>query len=59
MEPMGFVTYLKERHLERPIFLEPDYRRAFRLARRLATKRDLILVTGSFYLAGEILKLIR
>jgi dihydrofolate synthase/folylpolyglutamate synthase len=59
LEPMDFTLHLKEYHLERPIFLEPDCRRALKLARRLAREDDLILVTGSFYLAGEVLRIIR
>ena len=58
LEPMDFTLYLKEYHLERPIFLEPDFRRALRLAKRLARQDDLVLVTGSFYLAGEVLRVI-
>ncbi|MFA5795344.1 MAG: folylpolyglutamate synthase/dihydrofolate synthase family protein [Candidatus Brocadiia bacterium] len=56
LAPIDFTPYLKESYLERPIFLDPDYRRAMRLAKHLANKNDLILVTGSFYLAGEVLK---
>ena len=37
---------------QKEIFLEPDL--AFAKAKKLAGKNDLILVTGSLYLAGEI-----
>ncbi|MBI4711711.1 MAG: bifunctional folylpolyglutamate synthase/dihydrofolate synthase [Planctomycetes bacterium] len=59
LKPIEFLDYIKEEHLERPIFLEPDYRRAYRLARKLAGQSDLILATGSFYLAGAMLGLHR
>ncbi|MFH1226948.1 MAG: folylpolyglutamate synthase/dihydrofolate synthase family protein [Planctomycetota bacterium] len=59
LDPLDFTPYIRECYLERPIFLEPNYRRAMRLAKQLTDKNDLILVTGSFYLAGEMLKLTR
>ncbi|MEW6025953.1 MAG: folylpolyglutamate synthase/dihydrofolate synthase family protein [Planctomycetota bacterium] len=57
MEPNEFLKYLPSR-MDKTILLEPDYINALNIARRLATSDDLILITGSFYLAGEIKKLL-
>ncbi len=42
-----------------PVFLEPTPTDALARARTLAAAEDLIAVTGSLYLAGEFLKLLR
>lgn len=42
-----------------PVKAEPDIPKAFDLARRLTGKDGLLVITGSFYLAGEIKKMLR
>jgi len=39
------------------IIVESDSQKAFKTARGIATKNDIVLVTGSFYLASDIRKL--
>lgn len=39
-----------------PVFLEPDPARALKMARRMAGVKDMICVTGSIFLVGEIRK---
>lgn len=41
------------------IFPIPDVPEAVRLARRIARPENLVIVTGSFYLVGEVRKLLR
>lgn len=53
--PAELGALLKSEGLEAPVFDEP--REALRRIMREAGSDDLILVTGSFYLAGEILRL--
>jgi dihydrofolate synthase/folylpolyglutamate synthase len=43
---------------QRPVHLAPDPASAWRLAKRLATRDDLICVTGSFFIAAELRELI-
>jgi dihydrofolate synthase/folylpolyglutamate synthase len=53
--PEKFLRYLKRDNTEKPnapLFLIPSYRKALETALLLADKDDLILITGSFYLAG-------
>jgi dihydrofolate synthase/folylpolyglutamate synthase len=38
------------------IRVEPDWREALALAQRLAANDDLIVVTGSLYLVGDVRK---
>jgi dihydrofolate synthase/folylpolyglutamate synthase len=45
--------------LAKRVHLEADVRKALALARRLARKRDTVLVAGSLYLVGEVLSLSR
>jgi dihydrofolate synthase/folylpolyglutamate synthase len=40
------------------VHLEPDARKALRLARRLAEPGDTVVVAGSLYLVGEVLSAI-
>lgn len=58
MKPEGFIRYLPK-HSGKPILIEPDYTNALNMSRRLAQTDSLILITGSFYLAGEMKKLLR
>jgi dihydrofolate synthase/folylpolyglutamate synthase len=59
LEPMDFVDYIKDYDLAVPIFLEPNYRQALRTAQSVAGRKDLILITGSFYLAGSLYPLVK
>lgn len=59
LEPMDFIDYIKDYDLAVPIFLEPDYRKALRTAQSVAGRKDLILITGSFYLAGSLYPLVK
>lgn len=54
LEPMDFIDYIKDYDLAVPIFLEPKCRKALRIAQAVAGRKDLILITGSFYLAGSL-----
>ncbi len=54
LEPIEFIDYIKDFDLYIPVFLEPDCRKTLRIARSLARKNDLILITGSFSLAGAL-----
>jgi folylpolyglutamate synthase/dihydropteroate synthase len=40
------------------VHAEPDVPKAFALARSLCQPGDLLVVTGSFYLAGEVRRLL-
>jgi len=53
MEPQGFIKYLPNGS-GKTFLIEPDYTNALSMAKRLAQADDLILITGSFYLAGAI-----
>ena len=53
-DPIDLVPQIPARFFDRPIFLEPKLRTALKLAKTLAGKKDMILSTGSFYLAGEM-----
>jgi dihydrofolate synthase/folylpolyglutamate synthase len=54
LAPIEFIPYIKNMKLSAPIFLEPDCKEALKAARALAKADDLILITGSFYLAGAL-----
>ncbi|MBI4834734.1 MAG: bifunctional folylpolyglutamate synthase/dihydrofolate synthase [Planctomycetes bacterium] len=56
LAPIEFIPYIKDMKLSIPIFLEPDCKEALKTARVLASKKDLIVITGSFYLAGALYK---
>ena len=58
MNPEDFIRYLPK-GADKIILIEPDYINALSMAKRLAQTDDLILITGSFYLAGEIKKLLK
>lgn len=58
-EPMELLKRISDYDGRCPLFLEPDAKKAFHLARILAKQNDLILITGSFYLAGAIYPLVR
>jgi dihydrofolate synthase/folylpolyglutamate synthase len=58
LPPQEFIKYLPK-HSDKTILIEPDYTNALSMARRLAHADDLILITGSFYLAGEMKKLLK
>ncbi len=49
-----FIKHTQDCYLPIPIFSEPDSRQALGLAIKLAKPKDLVVITGSFYLAGEI-----
>jgi len=51
---IDFIKHTKDCYLPIPIFSEPDSRQALGLAMKLAKPKDLVVITGSFYLAGEI-----
>ena len=57
MNPEGFIRYLPDCS-DKTILIEPDYTNALSIARRLAQADDLILITGSFYLAGPVRELL-
>ena len=58
MEPERFIRYLPN-DSDKIFLTEPDYTNALSMARRLAQADDLILITGSFYLAGAMKKLLK
>jgi dihydrofolate synthase/folylpolyglutamate synthase len=58
LQPDEFLKYLPPQ-VNKPVLLESDPKRALKMAQRLAKEDDLILVTGSFYLAGPLRDLIR
>jgi len=47
--------YVRRQDPERVLWVEPDPAEAVRRARDLAGKKDMILITGSLYLLGEII----
>ncbi|MBI5779657.1 MAG: bifunctional folylpolyglutamate synthase/dihydrofolate synthase [Planctomycetes bacterium] len=53
LEPNEFLKYLPE-NTDQVFIIEPEHKRALEKAVKLAAEDDLILITGSFYLAGEI-----
>ena len=53
-EPLELVPQIPGHFFSRPVFLEPNPKKALLIAETLSSKKDLILVTGSFYLAGKI-----
>jgi len=53
LEPEEFLKHLAG-YPDKTILLEPNYINALNIARSLAGPDDLILITGSFYLAGPI-----
>ena len=57
MDPEGFVRYLPN-DSNKTFLIEPDYTKALSMARRLAQADDLIIITGSFYLAGPVRELL-
>ncbi len=54
MEPEIIKTFIKTN--ERPIVLTNNPTQALKIARQSASQKDLILVSGSLYLLGEVLK---
>lgn len=54
LEPEAIKTFIKTN--ERPITLTSDSIRALEVARQNARREDLILVCGSLFLVGEVLK---
>ncbi|MBN2097575.1 MAG: bifunctional folylpolyglutamate synthase/dihydrofolate synthase [Candidatus Omnitrophica bacterium] len=54
LAPQIIKTYIKTN--SRPIFLTENIQQALRLAREKSAQQDLILVTGSLFLIGEVLK---
>jgi len=47
--PQGLVKYFKDK----PTYITQSVKEAAKIARRIATKDDLILVTGSLFVVGE------
>ena len=58
-DPIEFIEYIKDYDTARPIFLEPKPKKALMLAKVLATPKDLVLISGSFYLTGEVKRLLK
>ncbi|MFH0888775.1 MAG: folylpolyglutamate synthase/dihydrofolate synthase family protein [Planctomycetota bacterium] len=54
LQPEEFSKYLPPPQVNKIVLLESDYKKALEMAQRLAGEKDLILITGSFYLAGEM-----
>lgn len=54
LEPMEFIDHIKDLDLHVPVFLEPNCRKALETAKSIATQKDLILIAGSFSLAGAL-----
>jgi dihydrofolate synthase/folylpolyglutamate synthase len=57
--PAEELAELTQRFIGKNSIVIHEPRKAFNLARSMARPSELILITGSFYLVGEILKYIR
>lgn len=57
LEPQKLIKHFPY-NPDRPILLIPNHLNALKTARQLAGQNGLILITGSFYLAGEMKKLL-
>lgn len=49
--------YIKKFIKDKPVILSPDIRRAYDISKKIAAVDDIILATGSVYLAGEFKKI--
>ncbi len=57
-DPKELARVVKKFSSRDEVFVEKDSRRAFEQAKKMAKKKDVICVTGSLYLVGEVRKLI-